>query len=228
MTPLYSDKDFNQAKDKDLLPLQCKFCREIFYRTKHYIQDAKRPERSPADFCNNSCGAKYQHLGHRLDVTCLQCGITFSKRLGQIKKFPNHFCSQSCAATYHNQHKTQGTRRSKLEAWLETQLTTLYPALDIHFNRTDAIDAELDIYIPSLNLAFELNGIYHYEPIHGADKLERVHANDHRKMLACAEQDIELCVIDNSAMLNFKEKKAQRFLDIIVEVITRNSALGNT
>jgi hypothetical protein len=91
----------------------------------------------------------------------------------------------------------------------------LYPDLEFHFNRTDAIEAELDIYVPSLKLAFELNGIFHYEPIYGADKLERVHKNDHRKLLACAEHGIELCVIDSSSMKHFTEKRAIKFLDII-------------
>jgi len=45
----------------------------------------------------------------------------------------------------------------------------LYPDLVIHFNKKDAINSELDIYIPSLKLAFELNGIFHYEPIFGKE-----------------------------------------------------------
>ena len=62
--------------------------------------------------------------------------------------------------------------------WLEEQLTSLYPKLDIHFNRKDTIGSELDIYIPSLNLAVELNGIFHYEPIFGKDKLSKIKTND--------------------------------------------------
>ena len=36
--------------------------------------------------------------------------------------------------------------RSKLEKWLEEQLIKMYPNLEIHFNRKDAINSELDIY----------------------------------------------------------------------------------
>jgi hypothetical protein len=38
-------------------------------------------------------------------------------------------------------------------------------------------------------------------------------------MLACAEQGIELCVIDVSRQKYFKEHSSQAFLDIIMEII---------
>ena len=100
----------------------------------------------------------------------------------------------------------------------------MFPKLEFHFNRKDAINGELDIYIPTLHLAFELNGIFHYEPIYGTKKLDEVLSNDQRKMLACAERKIELCVIDVSSMTYFKPSKAQRFLDIVVSVLRLRGA----
>ena len=129
------------------------------------------------------------------------------------------FCNRSCAATYNNRNKTTGTRRSKLEKWLEEQLTELYKDLDIHFNRKDAIGSELDIYIPSLNLAFELNGIFHYEPIYGVDKLQQIKENDVSKSKSCHDAQIDFCVIDTSDQKYFKPKTAQKYLDIILKVI---------
>jgi hypothetical protein len=131
----------------------------------------------------------------------------------------NNFCSRPCAATYNNLHKTHGTSVSKLERWIAGQLTILYPGLEIHYNRKDAIGSELDIYVPSLNLAFELNGIFHYEPIHGQDKLNSTKNNDNRKTIACAERGIGFCTIDTSSMKYFKETGAKKFLDIIVKII---------
>lgn len=78
----------------------------------------------------------------------------------------------------------------------------------------------MDIYIPSLKLAFELNGIFHYEPIFGGKALERSQNNDHRKYQACLEQGIELCIIDVSKQKYFKEQTSVQFLEIIQKIIS--------
>lgn len=77
----------------------------------------------------------------------------------------------------------------------------------------------LDIYIPSLKLAFELNGIFHYKPIFGNDKLTKTQNNDNKKLQACLEQNIELCVIDVSSQKYFKQNTSQKYLDIIIDII---------
>ena len=112
-----------------------------------------------------------------------------------------------------------GTRRSKLEVWLEAQLRDLYPNLTLLPNDKTAINSELDLYFPDLRLAFELNGIFHYEPIYGPEKLASIQNNDHRKFAACIERGISLCILDSSKMTYFKESKAKVFLDIIRRII---------
>ena len=131
-------------------------------------------------------------------------------------------CNRSCATKYQQSHKTYGYKRSKLEKYLEEQLSKLYPNLEIHYNRKDAIKSELDIYIPSLKLAFELNGIFHYEPIFGEKKLLDVKNNDHRKFAACADARIGLCVIDTSKQIRVKESTSLPFLKIITDIIDEN------
>lgn len=162
-------------------------------------------------------------------MSCTQCAKQFRKMANQIKrsKSGNHFCSRSCAATFNNRNKKHGTRRSKLEVWLEEQLASVFPDENIHYNRKDAIQAELDIYFPDRNLAFELNGIFHYEPIYGPEKLATIQSNDQRKFQACLEQGIELCVIDTSWMKYFKPKRGQKVLDIILKVLEQQKQVGN-
>lgn len=152
---------------------------------------------------------------------CRECGKEVRKNYVPRSKSGRVFCGSSCAARYNNTHKTTGTRRSKLEGWLEERLRELYPDLDIHCNRRDAINGELDFYFPSLKLAFELNGIFHYEPIYGVESLEKCQNNDARKMQACFERGIELCVIDVSRQLQFTINGSEKFLCVIRQVLDR-------
>lgn len=220
MKPLYTQAEFDTAKSRDKLPLECKSCGNPFLKSKNNIYSSlKGHPRFKLDFCSWRCGAQYRFKLSTSAIRCYQCDSPFIKTLSQIKQTKHNFCSQSCAAKWHNAHKTKGTRVSKLERWLQEQLPRLFPGLEFHFNRTDAVNAELDIFIPSLKLAFELNGIFHYEPIYGPEKLGRIQNNDERKMQACLERNIELCVIDVSSSAYFKPARVQKFLDIIVNII---------
>ena len=74
-----------------------------------------------------------------------------------------------------------------------------------------------------MKLAFELNGIFHYEPIFGNDKLNRTRKNDNNKFLKCQEQNINLCIIDTSSQKYFKERTSKKFLDIITNIINQKT-----
>jgi hypothetical protein len=177
-------------------------------------------------FCDQKCFHDYNNCKEKL--ICCQCGVEFLKSLSQLKKTKNSFCSQSCAATYNNTHKTKGNRRSKLETWLEEQLTILYPNLEILYSNKTTINSELDVYIPLLNLAFELNGIFHYEPIFGESKLNQIQNNDSRKFQACLENGIELCIIDTSQHKYVKPSTSQKYLDIIIHLVNFKLKLSKT
>jgi hypothetical protein len=218
MQPLYTEAEFKAAKSRQLLPLRCIHCTNTFVETKHQIVSSIRGSiHNTYEYCSPKCGLAHQNPP--IIISCEQCKASFKKLGNQIKKYKHHFCSRSCAAKWNNAHKTKGTRVSKLEVWLSKQLPALYPSIEFHLNRKDAINGELDIFIPSLKLAFELNGIFHYEPIYGPEKLASIQTNDTRKTQACFEKGIELCLIDVSSMENFKEHRAQKFLDIIKNII---------
>lgn len=200
-----------------LVTLVCRWCKEPFQTAPKRVRDALKRGRPKPDLCSTKCRVSVRR--GLVVVQCAHCHKDFGKTPSQIRRTKEHFCSCSCAAVFNNTHKTVGTRRSKLEVWLEGRLTALHPSLEFHFNRKDAIGSELDIYVPALKLAFELNGIYHYEPIHGPSKLAAVQGNDGRKFLACFERGIDLCVIDTMSMLKFKPLKAEKFLAIIMDVL---------
>jgi len=203
--------------------LVCARCGKPFHRRAAEVKYAQknRPE-CIRHYCSRKC--QWEDQDTTKIVTCKQCGKSFIKVLSQIKISKNDFCCHSCSATYNNVHKTTGTRRSKLECWLEQELPVLFPTLEFHFNRKDAINSELDVYIPSLKLAFELNGIYHYEPIHGSNKLQSIQNNDHRKFQACGEVGISLCIIDVSSQKHFSIGSSQQYFDIIKNIV--NSQLN--
>jgi hypothetical protein len=201
--------------------LTCYVCKKE-YETPYFHQAIYRMKTLKSKcFCGNECRNIFLGVHSKIECHCKQCGEIFKKSYYQAKKYPNHFCSSSCAATYNNTHKTSGYRRSKLETYLETELVKLYPSIDFHFNRKDAINSELDIYIPDLKLAFELNGIFHYEPIYSSEQLARTQNNDQRKFQACIERDIELCIIDTSKQKQFRETTAKPYLDIITNIINK-------
>lgn len=211
------------TKNKYNIDQICDYCSKSFKR-KSNDESTRKRKGIVRKFCSRIC----RDLGNKKTITlpCKICSKIVERIPSSLQK--NTFCSKSCAATYNNTHKNHGTRRSKLEIYLEEKLKEKYPNLEIHFNRKDAINSELDIYIPNLKLAFELNGIYHYEPIHGPEKLTSIKNNDQRKFQACLEKQIEICIIDTSSFTYFKEDRAKKFLIIIGNIIDNKLAISQS
>jgi hypothetical protein len=223
----YNKTQYKSAKHHEkIIDTICPHCNKTFQTTKHAIYLAKRNNRNVI-YCSGKCAHKSRIT--QVSCICKNCNVLFkvvaSATRNKHKKTTNMFCTQSCAATYNNTHKKHGTRRSKLEKWIEQQLIQKYPKLENLFNKKEAINSELDIYIPSLKLAVELNGIYHYEPIHGKELLSKIQNNDNRKFQACLEREIELVIIDTSHQLYFKPTTGQKYLDIIISIIDQKLLL---
>lgn len=189
--------------------LTCELCGRTFIRMKN--------SGNRHVFCDYKCAGRYKTLMQCQTKNCKQCGIEVVKTHSEMaaSKTGHFFCTKSCAAKYNNAHKKHGTRRSKLEVWLEAELRKQFPEIGFVFNGKEAINSELDIFIPELKLAFELNGIFHYEPIYGNEKLTSIQSNDQRKFAACHERNISLCIIDTSQLTYFKVEKATVFFNII-------------
>lgn len=214
-------KDFNILsgfKRHDKVDLECSVCKQEFISKKNLIYESRR-NKTLSITCSRKCYNLF--VGYHKKVECKNCNKEFIKRSCQMTKSNAHFCCKSCAATFNNKNKTHGTRRSKLEVWLEKKLKEKYGDSFFEFNQKNAINSELDIYSPNLKLAFELNGIFHYEPIYSEEKLKQIKNNDERKYQACIERGIELCIIDTSSQNYFKESSSLKFLDIICNVVDR-------
>jgi len=219
---LFSQEEYQAAKFRDLLKCECDWCKTVVFKTKRYFFNHAKFG-NVGNACSKKCAGKLsaQTLGNDLsqEIVCSECGEKTLAQPSRIRNASNNFCSRSCNVSYQNKHKTFGIARSKLEVWLEERLKIIYPNLEIHFNRKDAINSELDFYFPSLGLAFELNGIFHYEPIFGEEKLCQIQNNDSRKFQACLENGIELCIIDSSKQKRVTDKNSQIFLDIITKLV---------
>lgn len=195
--------------------INCSFCNLSMSRERSQCTRGKRNLKN--SFCSPTCCGKYQ--AKRQDVNCGNCNKLFTKRLCEIKRSKSHFCSQSCAATYNNRHKTYGGKRSKLEKYIEKQLVNFFPTLEIIFNGKKTIKSELDIYIPNFKLAIEISGIHHFKPIYGEKIFNCVQRNDLLKVEACNRRSITLVIINTSHQKIVTPKSSEEFLLTVKELI---------
>ena len=213
MPILIPESDFHLFKN---IPCKCEVCHQEYTISRTLANRCIKGTKN-VRFCSVKCFG----LGTRSTIksNCVQCNAPVLRTPSSIEKSGNSFCTRSCAALYNNAHKKHGTRQSKLERWLQQQLSVLFPNLEIHYNRRDTIKMELDIFIPSLKLAFELNGLFHYKSVFGLNKLNKIVANDVKRQLLCEKQNIFLHIIDTSQQRQFKPDTSYIFLDYIIQTI---------
>jgi hypothetical protein len=142
MIPLYTEEEYNKSKSTDTLLCQCLLCEKPFNVIKKFITYELKNNRNRIIYCSDECYYLSRKTSLLNDKPCSNCGISFERRPSETgkSKSGNLFCSQSCSATFNNKNKTHGNRRSKLEIWLEEQLITLYPKLQIDFNKKNESD----------------------------------------------------------------------------------------
>jgi hypothetical protein len=95
-------------------------------------------------------------------------------------------------------------------------------------NRLVCDGYELDIYIPQLNLAFEINGIFHYKPIFGEEKLAKIIKKDTIKKQRCEQAGIVLHILKDDSR-RFSVAYGNIMLEIIYKKIQQhlyNKVLG--
>lgn len=102
MIKLFTKEEYNKAKSRDLLKLQCKNCKSQFYKNKKEIRPVLIgiPTNKTCEFCSAKCSINYRNPP--ILVKCKCCNKEFKKTQTNINKSPNHFCSRSCAAKINN------------------------------------------------------------------------------------------------------------------------------
>ena len=197
------------------MPLNCCYCKILYYKKRTLVKRESLYYECKYNYCTSDCHNKSRVVSSV--EPCKNCNNLVTRIPSEKRKSKNVFCNRSCAASYNNKHKQYGTRRSKLEQYLEAELRSLYPNLKIIVNSKKEIDSELDFYFPELKFAVELNGPTHYEPIYGQEKFERITLNDRQKIIKCFQKGIELLVIDVSKVSYLTEERKRHYLGIFKE-----------
>lgn len=178
------------------LKQKCNNCGKIFKRVARKCPEELKKRLGiivKNTFCCQECHYNYS----REYKQCGWCGkdLVVVASYAQKSKSGHNFCNGSCSASYNNT-KRRKSRRSKMEIMLFEMIKEEFPELDIIDNDKELLDGyELDIAIPSLNFAIEWNGIVHFEPIYGKDKLDNIKQRDLDKKIKARENQIELMVI---------------------------------
>ena len=200
---------------------QCDFCSNPFERDSKY--KTRSLKRTGLLFCSYSCHNNYRITNGRINTNCGNCKKSISKRAEKSNIGGIYFCSRSCSTTYHNLHKTTGNRVSKFELDLREFIIGEFPGMEFIPNDKTTIGMELDIYFPHNLMAIEINGIYHYKPIHGIQKLQRIIKLDKLRAKRCKENNISLLVLDISHITKYSKDKILPYLDEVKRFIFTNN-----
>ena len=220
MTPKFDILKLEELQKKEIV-LECEFCKKDFHCMKSEIR--KVLNNHPClllKYCSKDCSNKAKKTGNFFNCVICDKKIYRDKKNIRINKSGKFFCSASCKAIDWNKNKNYGFSRSKMEVFIEEELSKKFD-FEILFNNRNILNCnyELDIFIPKLNLAFELNGIFHYEPIFGSEKLKITQDKDLIKFEECKTKNIELYVLDITDSKSFNKIKDKKYLDFIFNKI---------
>lgn len=158
-------------------------------------------KRYKAKYCSFKCTGIGKQK--RKIVNCANCGSPVSRAFCHLKRNKLTFCNRVCQNSYFLLNPTSPIRRSKFEEWVETKIGEDFPTLQAKFNSRKDIGFELDIYIPELKIAFEINGPSHYVPIYGIESLRKKRKKGEQKRKACSKHSIKYHVINISKLKDF-------------------------
>lgn len=159
-------------------------------------------------FCNVECKRAYETKS--IEVPCAECGTPATHKQAELRKSKsgNSFCSKSCAVTWNNRQKRK-SRRSSCEVLLLDLIRNEFPDLRVLANDKTMLDGlEVDIAMPDISLAVEWNGVVHYQPIYGQQKLDRIQEIDAKKQEIARSKGISLIVVPDLVSTAAKVRSA--------------------
>lgn len=206
-----SFQELSLLKARALVPLECENCNNIFRKGKNNVLTAIKGHPDFAlRFCSLKCYYASQIKKNWIDIQCAECGKLVNKQVSKIKDNKFSFCSKSCSAKFQNKHNTLGkSRKSKAETYLVKLIQEDFKDLEIKENVRNVLPSnlEIDIYIPAIKSAIEVNGLLHYFPIFGKEKLQDIKNKDKQKALEAKEVGCYLTVVNISQIKYWKETK---------------------
>jgi len=225
---------FNNQKEK--IELKCDQCSTIYKITP---QKYKKKSKNIHSFCSRRCSDAFRLEGKRTKqkkvavkrkkrekyFICPFCQREFLS-CDKIRKFCSGSCRSRALDLRQFAHSNKGSSRSKIEIFIENKLKLDFPRLEIIFNDRSLIGGELDIYIPALKVAFELNGVVHYKPIYGKNTFEKVKSRDGQKLIKCRGEGVELFVV-NLGVKKLSVGDSERIYSQIVKIIEETSIKSN-
>lgn len=154
--------------------LPCGYCGTMVERPKSMLSGKKNI------FCSKACFDKSQQT--QIQVSCKTCGKEFMKHQCYIKRSDHDFCSVECSA----KHPVRESKAEKMFAEILRDKQITFIRNDRHVLRP----LEIDFYFPEFDLAVEINGPQHYQPIYGEDILEKQKSRDRKKRRICKKKGI--------------------------------------
>jgi hypothetical protein len=221
MKMLISQEEFSSLKTTASIPFSCSRCNAKFSYRKTAVNQALQGKSRTLEYCSKNCYNESRKNGQ--EIPCTNCGSLFYKPLGNITT--NNFCGKSCAAKYNNKNRKTGVRRSKAEIYLMELITSDFPTLCVQNSVRNLLPSglEIDILIPDLNLAIELNGPVHYFPIYGKEKLDSIQNKDIKKQKELMDKGFQLIIVDVSQQKYWKTTKPflhKHYIDYIMPIIS--------
>lgn len=175
--------------------ITCLNCKKIFFRNPCNIVNNNQ-------FCSRKCHAIYSGFSNKEIVLCNECKSSIIRSINRNKNYKYHFCNNSCKAKFANRTYNRAARfgknKSKGETILRDMILKDFPKLIIKENDRLTIPGglEIDLFLPDLKIAIELNGPCHYIPIFGAEALEKTKNKDGFKLQFLQKSKIKFFIVN--------------------------------